>query len=89
MRGTHLTVPRAVLPPLAPGEYYHADVIGLPVVSSGGEPLGLVVAIENFGAGDVVEIERPGGKRFMVPMRAEAVPHWDATGLTVAAGWAD
>jgi 16S rRNA processing protein RimM len=76
MRGTELTVPRDALPPLAKGEYYHADLIGLPTVSTVGEDLGRVVAVENFGAGDVLEIERPDGKRFMVPMTAEAVPEW-------------
>lgn len=74
LRGTALTVPRETLPPLAEGEYYHADLIGLPCVSSEGEDLGVCVAVENFGAGDVIEIERPGGKRFMVPMTA--VPEW-------------
>jgi 16S rRNA processing protein RimM len=69
-RGTELTVPRDSLPPLAEGEYYHADLIGLPCVSSEGEDLGVCVAVENFGAGDVVEIERPSGKRFMCPMTA-------------------
>jgi 16S rRNA processing protein RimM len=76
MRGTELTVPRDALPPLAEGEYYHADLIGLPAVSTDGEDLGRVVAVENFGAGDVLEIERSDGKRFMVPMTADAVPEW-------------
>lgn len=76
MRGTELTVPREALPPLAEGEYYHADLIGLPCVSTEGEDLGKCVAVENFGAGDVIEVERPDGKRFMVPMKAEAVPEW-------------
>lgn len=75
-RGTELTVPREALPPLAEGEYYHADLIGLPCVSTDGDDLGKCVAVENFGAGDVIEIERPDGKRFMVPMKAEAVPEW-------------
>lgn len=75
-RGTALTVPRDALPPLAEGEYYHTDLIGLPCVSTEGEPLGVCVAVENFGAGDVIEIERPDAKRFMVPMTAEAVPQW-------------
>jgi 16S rRNA processing protein RimM len=69
-RGTELTIPRDLLPPLEEGEYYHADVIGLACVSVGGEDLGTCVAIENFGAGDVIEIERVGGKRFMVPVSA-------------------
>jgi 16S rRNA processing protein RimM len=74
-RGTELTIPRDLLPPLAEGEYYHTDIIGLTCVSVGGEALGTCVAIENFGAGDVIEIERPAenekpGKRFMVPVSA-------------------
>jgi len=85
LRGVALTVPRSALPPLAEGEYYHADVIGLPAVSTDGDAIGIVVAIENFGAGDVIEIERPGGKRFMVPMRADAVPEWDSIRLVIAA----
>jgi len=83
LRGTELTVPRSALPPLEEGEYYHADLLGLPCISTAGETLGAVVAIDNFGAGDVIEIERPDGKRFMVPMRAEAVPEWDAERLVV------
>jgi len=76
LRGTALTVPRSTLPPLEEGEYYHHDLIGLPVVSTDGTALGSVVAVENFGAGDVLEVERPDRKRFMVPMRPEAVPEW-------------
>ena len=76
LRGTELTVPREALPPLAEGEYYHADLIGLPCVSTEGEDLGTCVAVENFGAGDVIEVERKDGKRFMVPMKADAVPEW-------------
>ena len=76
LRGTALTVPRAALPALGEGEYYYADLLGLPAVSTEGEELGICVAVENFGAGDVIEIERADKKRFMVPMRAEAVPEW-------------
>ena len=88
MRGTELTVPRDTLPPLAEGEYYHADLIGLPAVSTQGDDLGRVVAVENFGAGDVLEIERPDGGRFMVPMTAEAVPEW-GTQVIIDAGFVD
>ncbi len=84
LRGTELTVPRSALPPLGEGEYYHADLIGLPALSDSGNPLGTVVLIENFGAGDVLEIERPDGKRFMVPMKVEAVPEWDAERLVIS-----
>lgn len=59
LRGAQLTVPRSALPPLGEGEYYHVDLIGLPCVSDAGEDLGRIVAVENFGAGDILEIERP------------------------------
>jgi 16S rRNA processing protein RimM len=87
LRGTELTVPRSALPPLEDGEYYHADVIGLPAVSSEGDDLGRCVAVENFGAGDILEIERPDGSRFMVPMNARAVPEWGER-LVIDAGYA-
>ncbi|KQN06590.1 ribosome maturation factor RimM [Sphingobium sp. Leaf26] len=75
LRGTALTVPRSALPPLAEGEYYHADLIGLPCTASTGEALGTIVAVENFGAGDIIEVERPAiegqkPKRFMAPIHA-------------------
>ena len=88
LRGTALTVPRSALPPLGEGEYYHADLIGLAAVSTAGEALGTVIAVENFGAGDVLDIRKPDGKTFMVPMRAEAVPEWNGERLIVAEGWA-
>jgi 16S rRNA processing protein RimM len=95
MRGTELTVPRSSLPPLEDGEYYHVDLLGLPAVSSEGDALGKVVAIDNYGAGDVLEIERPAtedgkpGKRFMVPMNPQAVPEWDASALVIAADFVE
>lgn len=73
LRGTVLTVARAELPALGEGEFYHADLIGLPAELPDGGTVGAVVAVENFGAGDILEIEKPDGKRFMVPFRPEAV----------------
>lgn len=89
LRGTTLTVPRSALPPLGKGEYYHVDLIGLPAVSTTGEALGTCIAVDNFGAGDVIEIERPNGKRFMVPMKVEAVPEWSETQLVIDGAWID
>ena len=89
LRGTTLSVPRSALPPLGEGEYYHADLLGLAAVSDAGEPLGTVIAVENYGAGDVLEIERTGGKRFMVPMRAEAVPEWNGDRLVISADFVE
>ena len=69
LRGQLLEVERAELPPLEDGEYYHADLIGLVVLDGEGTSLGTVVAVENFGAGDLLEIENAGGKRALVPFR--------------------
>ena len=93
LRGTALTVARSQLPPLGEGEYYYADLIGLPVVSDAGDPLGTCVAVENFGAGDVIEVQRlpvdgKAGKRFMVPMREDAVPEWNEARIVIAAAFA-
>ena len=82
LRGTLLTVPRSALPPLGEGEYYHVDLIGLPCESREGVALGVVVAVENFGAGDVLEIERLDGKRTMVPFRP-GVADLDGAGIVV------
>jgi 16S rRNA processing protein RimM len=89
LRGTVLAVPRSALPPLEEGEYYHADLLGLAAISDAGETLGTVVAVENYGAGDILEIERANGKRFMVPMTPAAVPGWDRDQLTVSADFAE
>ena len=58
-------------------------------MDTGGTAIGTVVAIDDFGAGDVIEIERAGGKRFMVPMRVEAVPEWDGDRLVVSADFVE
>lgn len=69
LRGQLIEVDRSALPALDEGEYYHADVIGLPCEDRDGAPLGKVVAVENFGAGDLIEIEGPEGRRSLVPFR--------------------
>jgi 16S rRNA processing protein RimM len=94
LRGTALTVPREALPPLAEGEFYHVDLLGLPVVNETDEAVGRVLAIENFGATDIIEITREpapekGPKSFMVPMIPTAVLGWDATRLVIAAAFAE
>ena len=84
LRSTVLTITREDLPPLEEGEYYFNDLVGLPCVSTDGEMLGECVAVHNFGAGDIIEIERSSKKRFMVPMNEDAVPEWGEQ-ITVAA----
>ncbi len=78
LRGTRLYVDREHLPHLPDDEFYHADLIGLTVVDTGGEELGRVKAILNHGAGDLLEI---AGKRFkqpvLLPFTQAAVPTVD------------
>jgi 16S rRNA processing protein RimM len=69
LRGTLVEVDRSALPPLEEGEYYHADLIGLPAVDRDGNAVGIVVAVENYGAGDLLEIELEDGRRSLIPFR--------------------
>lgn len=94
LRGTALNVPRASLPPLGEGEFYHTDLLGLPVVTDAGVAVGSVAAIENFGATDIIEIARDpvpekGPKTFMVPMTPAAVIEWDEHRLVIAGAFAE
>ena len=68
LRGALIEVDRSALPPLEDGEYYHADLIGLPAVDRSGKAVGTVVAVENYGAGDLLEIEQDA-KRSLIPFR--------------------
>ena len=69
LRGQLVEVDRSELPPLEEGEYYHADLIGLPCVGLDGEAEGTDVAVGNFGAGDLLEVEIAGGRRSLIPYR--------------------
>ena len=69
LRGRLVEVDRAALPPLEPGEYYHADLIGLPCVDHAGVPRGTVTAVENFGAGDLLEVEGIDERRALIPFK--------------------
>jgi 16S rRNA processing protein RimM len=69
LRGSLVEVDRSELPALEAGEYYHADIVGLPCVDRQGRPVGTVAAVENFGAGDLLEVQSPNGKRSLIPFR--------------------
>ncbi|MEO6199337.1 MAG: ribosome maturation factor RimM [Sphingomicrobium sp.] len=69
LRGSLIEVERDQLPQLDDGEYYHSDLIGLPCVDDEGTPVGTVVAVENYGAGDLLDVESEGGKRQLIPFR--------------------
>ena len=69
LRGSLVEIDRDALPPLEDGEYYHADLIGLPAQDQAGNAVGKVVAVENYGAGDLLEIERENGARSLIPFK--------------------
>jgi 16S rRNA processing protein RimM len=85
LRGTRLYVDRAQLPEVAEDEYYHEDLIGLAAVLETGEPFGKVVAVQNFGAGDLIEIAPVGSSQtVLVPFTRACVPEVDiAAGCVV------
>ena len=69
LRGTLVEIDRDALPPLEEGEYYHADLIGLTCFDEAGNTIGSVVGVDNFGAGDLLDIEKVDGKRALIPYR--------------------
>lgn len=85
LRGLRLYVPRAALPEANEDEFYHADLIGLPVETREGAPLGSVRAVHNFGAGDILELRDGNGREILLPFSDAAVPEIDlAKGRIVA-----
>lgn len=85
LRGAALTVPREALPPLGEGEYYWHDLVGLAVVDAEGAALGVVAGVENFGAGDLLDVERADGRRFLAPVRGADV----GARVVIDAAWAE
>ena len=77
LNGIELYVARDKLPATDDDEYYHADLIGLAAVTAGGAPLGRVIAIHNFGAGDIIEIAPPHGPTLLLPFTNAVVPTVD------------
>ena len=81
LKGLELYAPRSALPPADPDEFYLTDLIGLRAETSDGTPLGVVKAVQNFGAGDILEIQPPGKKAtWMVGFTADSAPEIDITG---------
>jgi 16S rRNA processing protein RimM len=74
LRGLELFVPRDLLPPPDEDEFYLADLIGLAAVGMDGAPLGRIKSVQNFGAGDLLEIAPEAGPSWWQPFTLEAVP---------------
>jgi 16S rRNA processing protein RimM len=77
LNGIELYIARDKLPATDANEYYHADLIGLAAVTVANEALGRVVAIHNFGAGDIIEIAPPHGATMLLPFTNAVVPSVD------------
>ena len=77
LNGLELFIARDRLPVTRKDEYYHADLIGLAAVTSANEPLGRIIAIHNFGAGDIIEIAPPRGATMLLPFTNAVVPSVD------------
>jgi 16S rRNA processing protein RimM len=80
LNGIELYVAREKLPATEEDEYYHADLIGLAAITTADEPLGRVIAIHNFGAGDIIEIAPPEGPTLLLPFTNAVVPTVDLAG---------
>ena len=80
LNGLELYIAREKLPATDEDEYYHADLIGLAAVTPANEPLGRVIAIHNFGAGDIIEIAPPSGATMLLPFTNAVVPSVDLAG---------
>ena len=75
-----LFVPRERLPEIEADEFYHADLVGLRVEDTNGSEIGAVIAVHNFGAGDILEIQPPEGGAMLLPFTEAAVPEVDIKG---------
>jgi 16S rRNA processing protein RimM len=80
LNGVELYIARDKLPETDEGEYYHADLIGLAAVTAAEAPIGRVIAIHNFGAGDIIEIAPPHGPTLLLPFTNAVVPTVDLAG---------
>ena len=81
LNGTDLYVTRSALPASDDAdEFYHVDLIGLAAVTPDGERLGTVIAVHDFGAGEMLEIEQAGRKTLLLPFTKAAVPQVDLAG---------
>ena len=85
LRGLLLHVPREALPEPEEDEYYLTDLIGMTAVSPSGETLGKVKAVQDFGAGDILEIDPGRGATWYLPFTREAVPEVDIAGGKIVA----
>ncbi len=81
LRGLKLYLPREALPPPDEDEFYLTDLIGLSAIDPAGAPVGRIKAVQNFGAGDLLEIEPAGGgATWWLPFTREAAPEVDVVG---------
>lgn len=74
LRGTKLYVDRAVLPPLPEEEFYYSDLIGMTVINTDHQLIGVVQSVQDYGAGAILEIKTAKDTLYSVPFTKEAIP---------------
>jgi len=83
IKGTELFIDRDQLPETDEGEYYIEDLVGLKALNTAGKDAGVIIAVHNFGAGDLLEIKPPAGEAYLVPFTDEHVPEMTEDSVTV------
>lgn len=83
IKGTELFIDRDQLPEINEGEYYIEDLVGMKAINQAGKDAGQIIAVHNFGAGDLLEIKPPSGDAYLVPFTDEHVPEVGADSVTV------
>jgi len=84
LRGTELYMDKSLLPELTGGEMYVSDMVGLPAIDENGTEIGKVISIENYGAGDLIEIQPQGEASFLLPYTDETVLNKSKDQITVS-----
>jgi len=80
LTGVEIFARRSQLPPTSEGEFYHADLVGLEAVTREGAPMGRIASVVNYGAGDILEVERPDGEILLLPFTKAVAPKIDLDG---------
>lgn len=82
--GTELWIERDKLPEISENDaFYIEDLMGLSAVDKNGQPAGTVIAVHNFGAGDLLEIKPPSGEAYLLPFTKEHVPEINENTLVI------
>lgn len=83
LRGTKLFIARDQLPETDASEFYHSDLVGLKALAEDGTHLGEIVSVQNFGAGDLLELKPLAGASEFIPFEDQWVPKVDLSSRSI------